>query len=240
MMLYNYGVQRSKERSPLLEYPPELLHSFITTFFNRQDTYAVQQADSRYLRVKEPLTTHTIVAHLKGSLTLGTYALNKQSDGQWLCFDADTTESWEALKDLDRELDAEGVIPYLERSSRGGHLWLFTVPLTSKALRHFGNALLHKYHLTKMEMFPKQDHLETGVGSLVRLPFGIHRRTGQRYPFITPEGQSLALTLREQLELLASPLLVPQEFITHIRRNGHLTLSNSSDQRACKDKTHLG
>jgi hypothetical protein len=39
-----------------------------------------------------------------------------------------------------------------------------------------------------MEVFLKHDQLDdqTRVGNLVRGPFGIHRLTGQHYPFVDP------------------------------------------------------
>jgi hypothetical protein len=61
-----------------------------------------------------------------------------------------------------------------------------------------------------MELFPKQDRLKTGPGSLVRLPFGIHRKSGRRYGFVTAEGRRLAPTLHEQMLVLEAPGTVPK------------------------------
>lgn len=149
-------------------------------------------------------------------MTIGAYVLNEQSSGCWVCLDADEAGHWEALKKIAQHLEAEGITAYIEESSRGGHLWLFTPLLPGATLRRFGKALIQKYRLPPLELYPKQDRLITGPGSLVRLPFGVHRKTGKRYGFITSDEQPLAPTLRQQLAILASPTLVPQPFITAI------------------------
>ena len=44
----------------------------------------------------------------------------------------------------------------------------------------------------------------------MRLPLGIHLKSGKRYAFITPEGRPLAPTIRDQVRLLARPQRVPE------------------------------
>jgi hypothetical protein len=61
-----------------------------------------------------------------------------------------------------------------------------------------------------MEQYPKQNRLNKGPGSLIRLPFGVHRKSGRRYGFYTPGGDPLAPTLREQLMLLGEAKTVPE------------------------------
>lgn len=207
-----------KEHPPHSEIAPELVHSLKRTFFNRFDCYPLQQADGRYWCIKQPLTDGHLAAHLRGILTLGVYALDGSSTAHWLCLDADKPEPWSRLIQLANELQREGVQAYLETSLRGGHLWLFTPPLPGHSIRQFGKALMQQYELADLELYPKQDMLKTGVGSLVRLPFGIHRKSGKRYPFITPAGEVLASTLREQILHLRQPQRVPQDFVEHLIR----------------------
>ena len=61
-----------------------------------------------------------------------------------------------------------------------------------------------------MELFPKQDQLAGGPGSLIRMPFGVHRLTGRRYGFYTADGTPLAATMLEQIYALGSPETVPE------------------------------
>ena len=64
---------------------------------------------------------------------------------------------------------------------------LFQKSLPASDIRTFGKGLLTHFNIEKMEMYPKQDDVADGVGSLIRLPFGVHRKSGKRYGFYWPE-----------------------------------------------------
>ena len=201
------------EQEPYHEFDPNLIAAYSATFLPRTDVYPLQLEDGRYISVKRTLYPDLVVAHLKGLITIGAYALDIEHRAKWLCFDADTQEDWERFVGFSTALGAGDVPSYLEPSRRGGHLWLFFPPLPGKDVRRFGKQLLADYNLPGVELYPKQDELRTGTGSLVRLPLGKHRLTGRRYHFITPTGEPLAPTVREQIALLAHPQHVPQSFI---------------------------
>lgn len=185
-------------------------------FLSRYDCYPLQRENGSYIRVKRPLTLDIVQAHLRGLLTMGAYVLDLNSHARWLCLDADDEPSWEQVKSMASQLHEHGMMMYLESSRRGGHAWLFTPPTPGKAIRQFGKALIQKYELGKIELYPKQDHLTGSVGSLVRLPFGIHRLTGRRYHFVTSDNQPLAPTIRQQIAMLAAPILVLPDAIKEI------------------------
>jgi hypothetical protein len=217
-------MQLGKERLSVPELSLQLIEAFAKTFIYRHDCYPIQLANGAYITLKEPLTLDLVVAHLRGEMTLGAYALDSESIAHWICFDADTDEKWQDFKELSLSLQAQNISHYLELSRRGGHLWLFTSPLPGKVIRQFGTQLLAQNDISiyddkgkmRIELYPKQDELRIGTGSLVRLPFGIHRKTGKRYPFITPTGKPLAPTIREQIALLTNPALVQKAFIDQI------------------------
>ena len=71
-----------------------------------------------------------------------------------------------------------------------------------------------------MELFPKQDRLSSGPGSLIRLPFGIHRKDGRRYGFVTPGGEPLAPTIRDQIRQFVRPQTVPETVWTIFLETG--------------------
>jgi hypothetical protein len=175
-------------------------------FIQRWDLYAQQLDDGRYICVHKPLTPRHLTAHLLGKITLGTYVLDQQSRARFIAFDADNDGQFAGLKSLSADLVFEGLPSYLEHSRRGGHLWLFfDQPIEGRRARMFGNSLLDKHSLYAVELFPKQDRLGSGPGSLIRLPFGVHRRTGRRYGFLDQSGQPLALSIREQVAILSMP-----------------------------------
>jgi len=197
-----------------VDYPKEdlerLAEGLGDVFFQRRDLYARQLEDGSYVCVQKPVGLDHLIAHLKGDLTLGTYTLDAESKTRYIVFDADDSEQFARLVNMAGRLDKQGVTSYLEQSRRGGHLWLFFSMLTwGKVARDVGKGLSLVYGLEEIELFPKQDRLTSGPGSLVRLPFGVHRKTGQRFGFITPSGQLLASTMAEQIQILAQPKTVP-------------------------------
>jgi hypothetical protein len=197
----------------------ELLAAFAHTFITRWDRYAVQRIDGRYLAIKERLALEMIEAHIRGVMTLGAYALSEASQARWVCYDADDADEWEKLCNLAHMLAFEGVTPYLERSRRGGHLWLFMNPLSGCDARRFAKQLIAGCGLENIEIYPKQDALKTGPGSAVRLPLGIHRKTDKRYYFVNLYSDPLAPTIREQLLILSSPNRVSDRFIHTILKS---------------------
>lgn len=205
-----------RERQPKAELDQKVLERYADVFTPRRDLYAIQLRDGRYVSVKKHLNLQLVDAHLKGHITLGTYALDARSQARWLCLDADADDEWAGLIGVAIELGTQSIPSYLEQSRRGGHLWLFTPSMPGAIIRRFGQQLLREHNLNDIELFPKQDKLTTGPGSLVRLPLGRHQVSGHRYPFVTVEGEPLAPTVREQIRLLAYPKRGPQHFIDDV------------------------
>jgi hypothetical protein len=86
----------------------------------------------------------------------------------------------------------------LEKSRRGGHLWLFLAEaVAGREARALGQGLLAAHRVEGVKLFPKQDQIADGPGSLIRMPFGVHRLTDRRYGFSTADGSPLAPTIRE-------------------------------------------
>jgi hypothetical protein len=204
------------ELPPLPEYTPQLIEAYAATFIHRYDCYPIQLKDGSYATIKGELTTDLLKRHIEGNVTLGAYALNAESQAHWVCLDADEDETWTSLHTIAQDLAQKTIPCYLEPSRRGGHLWLFTPTLAGKTARQFGQGLCLKYGLPTLEIYPKQAELKTGVGSLVRLPLGIHRKSGRRYHFWDLNRQPLAPTIRQQMAILAQPERVPLTFIEQI------------------------
>ena len=180
-------------------------------FVQRWDVYARQLDDGRYICVHEPLNVGHLHAHLRGEITLGTYVLDQQSRARFLVLDADDDAQWERLRELAGELADKDIPAYLESSRRGGHLWLFLEKKVSgKDARAFARGILATHRIEGVELFPKQDQLAYGPGSLARMPFGVHRVSGRRYGFLRADGSPLASTVREQISALRSPETIPE------------------------------
>lgn len=157
---------------------------FRETFVNRRDDFALQRADGGYLRVGRAITQEDITSHLAGEQTIGSYVYNEQGACSYAVFDADTPDGLSRLFALRAHLAQQGISSYPEQSRRGGHLWVF---FATPVLASYVRAWLAPFCPVGMELYPKQAE-GRGYGSLIRLPFGVHRLTGKRYFFVTCEG----------------------------------------------------
>ncbi len=161
----------------------QMFDAFLSCCAGRRSDYAVQQEDGRYLRAGLRLTAEDVFYHLQGAHTLGTYVINDEGLCHFALFDSDTPTGLVDLAAVQAQLATAALPSYLELSRRGAHLWVFlAVPAAPALLR----AWLLPYCPLGVEFYPKQDGLsaEQPFGSLVRLPLGVHRLTGQRYPFV--------------------------------------------------------
>lgn len=197
---------------PFADYEFSLLATMLADrFVQRWDLHARQLDDGRYLCIHQRLKDGYLLVHLRVEITLGIYLLNPQSEARFIVFDADDPKQFSDLTSLARTLEAEAVPTYLEKSRRGGHLWLFFSESVSGSLaREFGQGVLTLHGIEGMELFPKQDRLTDGPGLLIRMPFGVHRRSSQRYGFINPDGEQIAPTLRQQLQIFSTLQIVPE------------------------------
>jgi hypothetical protein len=189
-------------------------------FINRWDIHARQMDDGSYVCIHKPLQISHLVAHLKGEITLGAYLLDPSGQARYIVQDADTHDLMERLALASVLLAERGIPSYLEASRRGGHLWLFFSQLIQGSeARRFGRRLLESFQLSEVELFPKQDSAEDGPGSLIRLPFGFHRKTGMRYDFLNPQLKPLSMSIIEKIHMLSAPETVTdnvrQSFLTN-------------------------
>jgi hypothetical protein len=109
--------------------------------------------------------------------------------------DADAPEGLAHLRLVQQALEERGVSSLLECSRRGGHLWLFfTLPQPAPLATGVVQTLLDPLYATGqlpevLEVYPDS----TELGHAVRMPLGIHCRTGLRYPFFNSDGNLINL-----------------------------------------------
>jgi CHC2 zinc finger len=162
------------------------LNIYRNLFVSRDDVYALQSPKGAYFTKHSPLTDEVLANHLLGNITAGFYGLDKDSSVSWIALDADSPDGIERLQDAWRGLDDQKIYSLLEKSRRGGHLWILFERVPAKAARRLILGSLPQ--LEDVEVFPKQDRLtqDSQFGSLMRGPLGIHRLTGKRHPFVDP------------------------------------------------------
>jgi hypothetical protein len=195
-----------------------LLLEWERRFLTRRQPYARQQEDGSYRWVFQRLDRLTLLAHLQGKETLALSSTDELGQCRWVCVDADAPNGLDQLRLLKEALENHGLRSVLERSRRGGHLWLFfTLPqpaaLATGVVRSVLDLLYTSSQLPRvLEVYP--DNAEAGqLGHAVRMPLGIHRRTGPRYPFL---GHTSAVIDLEDLPAamalaLAQPAIRPEQ-----------------------------
>lgn len=171
------------------------LSTYSTLFVGRRDDFAVQLSTGRYQRAGQPLTHLELYDHLVGVRTYGTYVIDAAGWCRFAVVDADGEDGLARLWTLQAHLATHEIVSYVEESRRGGHLWVFlSRPVKASQVR----AWLLPLCPGDLEFYPKQDEGK-GYGSLIRLPLGIHRKSGKRYHFLERgnAGQLVPLTLTD-------------------------------------------
>jgi hypothetical protein len=214
------------------------LQTYWKLFVGRSSDFAQQRNDGGYWRVGRSLTMTDLANHLDRQWTLGTYVRSEQGQCRFAVFDADSEDGLQVLRQLQTILAHQGIPAYLERSRRGGHLWVFfAVPVPASQVR----AWLLPSCPAGVEFYPKQAE-GAGYGSLMRLPLGVHLRSGKRYPFIewhergpvpvarsVPETLAWLATIRraEVPALQSTQPRVPRTHETSFSNPRHTTMPTS-------------
>jgi hypothetical protein len=221
---------------------------YIELFVNR-GAYTLQSSspDSEsgrccYYRPKGriSLSQEAIRKHLEGQITIGLYAINPSTQRcKWVAIDADYPEALEDLLKLQWELQQDGIEAALEKSRRGGHLWLFAAkPLLARDCRLYIHSLARRLKVPVkgtrpvqlcssaaladgIEVFPKQDEVPADeFGNAIRGPLGVHRGVGKRFWFYgadyTLDAQIAYLTrvrriTEDEISRFVSGIEVPEE-----------------------------
>lgn len=186
---------------------PALVSDFARLFVN-QETYSVQSARPHpesgrfyyYRPIQKAtgkaliLTAETLRQHLEGAITVALYAINPATQcSKWIAIDADYKDALDDLLKVQRDLEGQKIYAALEKSRRGGHLWIFfEEPQLARDSRILIYELASRLSVPVkgsgsvdgIELFPKQDYIAHGnFGNALRAPLGIHRGAGQRFWF---------------------------------------------------------
>jgi len=221
--------------------PADLIDNYFRLFVNRR-AYTVQSARPHprsgkhyYYRPREQdrsclLTGKAIEDHLLGEVTIGLYAINPKTQRcKWSAIDADYENSLADLLKLQWELKNDGIEAALEKSRRGGHLWIFAeTPLLASDCRIYIHSLAVRLKLPVrgaglaegIEIFPRQSSMKPGeFGNAIRGPLGVHQTNQKRYFFYgadyTLDAQmsylkGLSKLTEERLKSLLSSMTIPE------------------------------
>lgn len=196
---------------------PEQLWRFV----GRSDVFAEQSKEGAYFPVRRPLTTEDLAEHLAGFWSVGTYVIDPANGStvQFVVFDLDDFDPQllelliECVEHLVDPLLNEYPMLLLEKSGgKGYHVWLF---LEQAVAAHTVRAWLAAEFWPRwvknggpadLEVFPKQDRVdEDRFGNLVKVPLGVHARTGERSEIVGCQGWATQLDTVRGLDAEAIP-----------------------------------
>lgn len=208
-----------RETPPDVVLAPEEIDRFRALFSGREGVYARQWVDASghrgFAPVRGDLTPRVIAAHLEGRETVGVYPIRKDNTVCFLAFDIDVKKKilLEAARDRERlarlalltqehameivsVAEKLGLAAVVEDSGyKGRHCWIFfQEPVPAAGVRRLAKLVLAQAGPppggVHREIFPAQDRLRMGrLGSLIKLPLGIHRKTGRRCLFLDADGR---------------------------------------------------
>lgn len=162
-----------------------------------------------------PLNEDAAQAHLRGQLTIGTYAIDADDSCAFLACDFDGSgwkEDVSAYRESGRALGIDVAVER-SRSGQGAHAWIFfdgKVP--ARLARNVGTLILSRCLETRRQLsmksfdrlFPSQDYVpKGGFGNLIALPL-------QK----TPRESGNSCFLDEQLSVIQDQW----EYLAHVKR----------------------
>ena len=117
------------------------------------------------------------------SLIIGIYPYSDNTT-KWLVFDIDVPDANEVIQ-IKGKLAHHSIYGYLEDSGRNWHLWVFfDKPVSNHIARKLAHFFIEEAGCRNpVEVFPKQDIIPD-LGSCIKLPLGIHRKTGKKCLFV--------------------------------------------------------
>jgi hypothetical protein len=177
-------------------FPPPLLRAYRALFLNRSVPYAAQEPDGSYRWVQRRARWLVIERHLLGLQTVALSSLDRAGWCRWVCLDADAPGALPQLVALAARLTDLGFVGVCEASRRGGHYWLFLdAPAPASLARRAVRGALAQVAreggpALALEVYPEVT-TPGALGHAVRLPLGVHQKSGQRYPLLHPSGAAL-------------------------------------------------
>lgn len=212
---------------------------FVSLFEGREGVYARQwvsdQGATGYTPIREPFTVNVARNHMLGNITVGIYPIRLDNTVNFGAIDFDLPKSFieqsspgrpewnkalgqmmEYAERLQRLAYDRGLTVHLEDSGwKGLHCWvLAAAPLPAVSMRKLLDTLLGLAGTVPpgitTEVFPKQNALPLDkLGNLIKLPMGVHRRTGRRATWVDENG----VLVEDQAEYLMRARRVEAELV---------------------------
>lgn len=187
---------------------------YMDLFVGREDVYAVDSVINYKRNIEDvlqPLLADKIIQHLEGKETLGTYIQRSNGTVKYMVLDLDISKGillqnpdellmkeymekcLRIAVEILKELAHMGLRGYLEKSGcRGYHIWIFFEEWIPVRYANFLSDIIEEKKgklwregEIQIEYFPNKTKLRNGKkGQVIKLPWGIHPKTGRRSYFL--------------------------------------------------------
>jgi hypothetical protein len=241
---------------------------FANLFQGRADVFArMWVSDSGatgYSPVYRPYTPRVVLNHLLGNYTTGIYLTRADGAARILAFDIDiashaieaargNTEAAASLRtdafafatQFAAALRRFKLHPVIEDSGyKGAHLWIiFDDWHPCGRLRRLGEILVRECAnippQLSVEVFPKQTRAPQKVGNLIKLPLGIHRKTGRRSVLLDPQGTPFDNQPEALMQISLTPSALLQELLDKLNTSSSPPTKSSSRRPAPNPNNHI-
>ncbi len=216
-----YFKEEEKKKRESQLFSDQTIIDMLNLFSGRENVYARQWKDdegkSGYVPVREPLNFYEMKNHLLGKNTLGVYQLDLSNQVKFMALDLDVAKFaqkqylensrfkdfvnqgfFEICNQIRCIIDRFEIPVYIENSGfKGFHLWFFLKEkISAKIAFLFLNKVKAQVDVGKfpiqIECFPKQSKLNPDqLGNLIKIPLGIHLKTGNRCWFIDEKHKAI-------------------------------------------------
>ena len=149
-----------------------------------------------------PLSAELIESHLKGSIVLGAYPIQKDNTVNWIAWDIDAKDDMKTAREYAEKIISNiDHLPYIIEFSGGKGYHIFLVlneAIASKRAKAVAEYIRDKEGLPKtgpthVECFPKQEYISVDSsdevkkpGNLIKIPLGQHVSTHEWSKLIDP------------------------------------------------------
>ena len=148
-----------------------------------------------------PISAPVIKSHLNGTITIAVFQLSAENDVSWMCLDVDLIKGEDDTDEMRARVEehtitlakklvslfGKGSFLVEQSGSKGYHLWVFfDKPVQAFYVLSLGRWIDESNQPPEgisVEVFPKQT-TSRNLGSMVKLPLGIHKRTNNRCFFV--------------------------------------------------------
>lgn len=181
------------------------LELFQERFLHRTSDFAFQRFNVHkekwyYHRQGREVTRKDIENHLGKFETLATYPVDENDTSSFFIIDIDIDEDNVEDYIVAAQQLAERVAVFIQRlfgkkrqlivdsGRRGYHIWVWLEePISAGRAKAMGEYIVSRFEAPDgmhLEVYPRQAAIFEGVGNCVKLPMGVHKKTGNPSPFV--------------------------------------------------------